>query len=149
VERRIPVIRAIATALLLALLCGSAHAQNSVLLVADENSPIETLSSFDVRKLYLGITVFWMGRMIRPLRNDSEATLNDRFLQSVVGMSEESYERRLLANVFRFGTARPDAYRDKERLFQTLRQNPYAVTYIWVTDKPPPGLKVLRVLWKE
>ncbi len=136
-------------ALLATLFCAPAGAQNRVLLVADEASPIETLSSFEVRKLYLGISVFSNGHAIRALRNMTEARLNDTFLQSVVGLSEEGYSRRVLANAFKFGTARPDEYRNGERLRQALRGNPYAVTYIWVDGELPPGLKVLRVLWQD
>jgi len=136
-------------ALLAALFCTPAGAQNRVLLVADQASPIEMLSSFDVRRLYLGISVFLSGHAIRPLRNVSDPRLNDTFLQSVVGLSEEGYERRVLANVFKFGTVRPDEYRKPEELAQALRGNPYAVSYIWVTGEPPPGLRVLRVLWQD
>jgi hypothetical protein len=148
-ERRIAMTRAVLIASLAILFCAPAGAQNRVLLVADQASPIETLSSFEVRKLYLGISVFSNGHAIHPLRNIADPRLNDTFLQSVVGLSEEVYSRRLLANVFKFGTVRPDEYRDDEQLAQALHSNPYAVSYIWVSGAPPPGLKVLRVLWQD
>jgi hypothetical protein len=125
-------------------------AQNRVVLVASKDSPIETLSSFEVRKIYLGITVFKDGRAVRALRNLTDQKLNDVFLQSVVGLSEERYERRLLTNVFKFGTARPEEYSNAALLARALQANPYAVTYLWVMDdNVPEGLKVLRVLWQE
>ena len=142
-------MRAALIALVALVFCAPVRAQNRVLLVADEASPIETLSSFEVRKLYLGISVFREGHALRPLRNLADPRLNDTFLQSVVGLSEEGYARRLLANVFKFGTARPDEYRNAEQVLQALHGNPYAVSYVWVTGAPPPGLKVLRVLWQD
>ena len=143
-------MRLLAAALVGMLLCAPVCAQNRVVLVADRTSPIETLSSFEVRGVYLGIAVFKGGRAVRALRNASDPRLNGVFLQSVVGLSQERYERRVLTNVFKFGTVRPEEFLDSTKLMQALRSNPYAVTYLWVSDDDvPEGLKVLRVLWQD
>jgi hypothetical protein len=138
-----------AAALLVLLFCAPAVAQNRVVLVAAADSPLQTLSSFEVRKVYLGISVFKDGREVRGLRNDTDDRLNGVFLQSVIGLSAESYERRLLTNVFKFGTARPGQIADAAEIGRTLAADPYAVTYIWVSDGIPAGLKELRVLWQD
>ena len=149
-ERRGAVMRSLALLLVGLMFAAPAAAQSRVVLVASKDSPIETLSSFEVRKIYLGISVFKNGRAVRALRNLTDEKLNDVFLQSVVGLSEDRYERRLLTNVFKFGTARPEEYSNATLLAQALQANPYAVTYLWVTDEGvPDGLKVLRVLWQE
>jgi hypothetical protein len=148
VERRRTVIRTAAIVLAL-LICAPVCAQNRVVLVAAADSPIEMLSSFEVRKIYLGIAVFKNGRTINAVRNGSDPRLSDVFFQSVVGLSEERYERRLLTNVFKYGTVRPGEISDASQIKPLLTANPYAVSYLWVTDEVPTGLKVLRVLWQD
>jgi hypothetical protein len=147
-ERRRSVIRA-AVIVVALLFCAPVCAQNRVVLVAAKNSPLETLSSFEVRKIYLGIAVFKNGRTISAFRNGSDPRLSDVFFQSVVGLSEERYERRLLTNVFKYGTARPGEISDASQVKALLVTNPYTVSYLWVTDEVPEGLKVLRVLWQD
>ena len=134
--------------LLAVLICAPVCAQERVLLVAAADSPLQTLSSFEVRKIYLGISVFKDGHSVRALRNDTDQRLKEVFLQSVVGLSEDSYERRLLTNTFKFATARPERIPKTSDMAALLRADPYAVTYIWGTDVVPPGFKVLRVLWQ-
>jgi hypothetical protein len=148
VERRPAVIR-FAALLLAVLICVPVRAQERVLLVAAADSPLQSLSSFEVRKVYLGISVFKDGHSVHALRNDTDQRLNEVFLQSVVGLSEESYERRLLTNTFKFGTARPERISKSTDMAPVLRADPYAVTYIWGADVVPPGFKVLRVLWQD
>jgi hypothetical protein len=149
VERRAAVTRLVATLLAGLLLCAPVGAQDRVVLVAAADSPIEALSSFEVRKLYLGISVFKNDRLVRAIRNASDPRLEDIFLQSIVGQSEQRYERRLLTNVFKFGTARPEEFSESSALIEALVTNPYAVSYILVGDEIPNGLKELRVLWQE
>ena len=144
------VIRVFAALLISLMLCGAALAQERVVLVASETSRIESMSSFEVRKLYMGISVMKNGRFVRALRNVSDARLNSVFLQSVVGLSEERYERRLLSNLLKYGTARPQESADLDTLVQTLGTDPFAVTYVWVRDgETLDGVKILRVLWQE
>jgi len=147
-ELRAAVIRFVAIVVAL-MLCAVANAQDRVVLVASDASPIRTLSSFEVRKLFLGIDVYSESRMIRGLRNLTDPRLNEIFLQSVVGLSQQRYENRLLSNVFKYGTARPDEFRDPQALADELRANPYAVSYMWAGDEVLSGMKVLRVLWQE
>jgi len=137
-----------AALLLVVLICSPVCAQERVLLVAAADSPLQTLSSFEVRKIYLGISVFKDGHSVRAIRNDTDQRLKAVFLQSVVGLSEDSYERRLLTNTFKFATARPERISKTSDMTPLLRADPYAVTYIWGTDIAPPGFKVLRVLWQ-
>ena len=138
-------------ALLCALaLCGPAFAQERVVLVASEASPIDSISSFEVRKLYMGISLLNNGRFVRGLRNVSDERLNGVFLQSVVGLSAERYERRLLSNLLKYGTARPAEYADSTDLLKALRADPLAVSYVWLRNEETlEGVKVLRVLWQE
>jgi hypothetical protein len=132
------------------VLCAPALAQQRVVLVATEDSPIVAITALEARKIFLGIAVFSGGRAIRGLRNLTDPSLDRIFLQSLMGLSAERYERRLLSNVLKYGTTRPEEMRDAAQLAAMLEANPYTVTYVRVDGSgPPPGTKILRVLWQD
>lgn len=141
-------IRALLLLSLLILATLPVQAQERVVLVVSANSPIEQLDSLELRKLYLGIDVVREGRLIRPLRNLSSSKVDEVFLQNVVGLTRTRYDRRLLANLMRFGAPRPAEYSDLSQLMQAVRVNPHAVTYLMVDESTDlSGLRVLRALW--
>lgn len=144
-------VRIAATFCLALFLWGSlAHTQERVVLVASADSPIDSLTSFEVRKIYLGIEVMRAGRFIRPLRNRSTPFVESVFLQNIVGLTQDRYERRLLSNLLKFGAVRPMEFENVEQLKQSLRDNSFSVTYLLVNgDEDIEGLKVLRILWQE
>ena len=137
------------TAIVSLLLCVPALAQQRVVLIAAGDSPIESVTALEARKIFLGIVVYSGGRAIRGVRNLTDSSLDRVFLQSVMGLSADRYERRLLSNVFKYGTTRPEEVTDPARLAEMLADNPYAVTYVRTEgDEIPSGTKVLRVLWQ-
>lgn len=139
-------------ALLLALLCcaSAANAADRVVLIVSAASPVTRLDSVELRKLYLGFTVTREGRALRALRNLSDRTLDDIFLQNVVSMSGRIYEQRLIASTLHQGRPRPEEIRDSAQLLAAIAEDPLAVSIAWqsaVADNP--RLRVLRVLWQE
>lgn len=113
------------------LVAGEAVAGHVVVLVAHIDSPILDVSSLELRKIYLGITVRHNNRVIRGLRNKTDSQLNRIFLQDVVAMSERSYERRLLSFTLKYGRPRPAEVGDHKALVDALSHDLYAVTYMW------------------
>jgi hypothetical protein len=149
-ECGLPVITRLAALFFAFLLSGPALAQTRVVLVVGAASPIEAISSFELRKIYLGIDVMKNGHFVHGLRNISQPQLNGIFLQTAVGLSAERYERRLLSNVLKYGALRPPEFADENRLIAALHADPYAVSYMRINnDNPPPGIKVLRVVWQD
>ena len=131
------------------LLCvASAQAQQRVVLVVAEDSPLDSISVFEIRKIYLGIDVLKHGSFVRPLINVSSSEVEEIFLQSVMGLSKARYERRLLSNLLRLGAVRPREFTDINALAAELEDDKFAVTYAF-DDGQLPGVKVLRVLWQE
>ena len=127
----------------------SSMAEVAVVLVTGKDSPIESISSLEVRKAYLGITVTVNEKPIRALRQRDDERLNQIFLQSVMAMSRRSYERRLLSLLLKFGTPRPIEVRNRDDLLKQLAENPSMIAYMWKSDaEADPDVRIIRVLWQ-
>ena len=127
-----------------------AGAEQQVVLVAASSSPLHDLDSLELRKIYLGFTVRRDGEIVKGLRNTEDKNLNSIFLQTVVAMSEKSYNNRLLSLTIRQGIPRPTEYDKSENLLNALSTMPYCVSYMWKDDAVrSPNVKILRVLWQQ
>jgi hypothetical protein len=131
-------------------LANRAWAEDRLLLIVAAQSRIESLSSIDVHKLFLGLTVVVNDHRLRPLRNDSDDLMRRVFFQSVVSMSESVYDRRMLALTLQQGVAAPPVLRSTREVLQELAADPDAVSFAWAAEvERDPRIKVLRVLWKR
>lgn len=136
--------------LAMALSMTAAWANDAVVLVTSSDSPITDISSLDTRKAYLGIFVTIAGNTVRPVRQRDDSRLNQVFLQSVIAMSQRSYERRLLSMMLKYGTPRPAEVRDREALIEMLERNPHAIGYMWASDaESDRRVRKVKVLWQE
>jgi len=151
-ELSISVRMRIAQALLLLAMVYAAHASAqdlAVVLVTGKDSSIESMSSLDIRKAYLGISVTKGGNTIRALRRSDDAQLNQIFLQSVISMSRRSYERRLLSLTLKFGTPRPVDVQSQQELIRRLLERPSTIAYMWKSDAESDSrVKIIKVLWQ-
>ena len=122
----------------------------SVVLVTGNNCPMEKISTLDVRKIYLSFGVNFDNQNIRAFRIANDEQLNQIFLQTVVAMSRNTYERRLLRALLRSGRPRPEEFEDIERLSAAIVRTRCSIAYMWQTDVDTLGnIKVLKVLWQE
>ena len=122
-------------------------AQDAVVLVVAKDSPISELSSLDIRKAYLGMRVNVAGQAIRPFRLTSDEQLNQIFFQSVIALSERSYQRRLLSFTLKYGRPRPDEVDSPAELFRLLSEHHSGIGYMWKTDAEKlADIKILSVL---
>ena len=135
---------------LLLLLFLSAHAPHTwavdkhLVLVASTKSPISTLTATEARKLYLGMPFRVDGKTITPLRNTSDSLLQEVFMQRVMYMATETYERQILNRVFRMGGERPPIHADPRELIAALRSNFLAISYMWQEAAVAvPGIKIV------
>lgn len=109
----------------------SANAAGSQLvLVANAQSPVQQLTSDEARKLYLGVPTVVDGKLIHPLRNHSDATMQEMFMQKIMFMSTPAYERQILSRIFRTGGNRPLVYTAMPELLKALESDRSAVTYL-------------------
>lgn len=121
-----------------------AAAEPTVVLVASAQSPISGLSLSDARKIYLGVPLRIKDKPVQPLRNASDNLLVEVFMQRVMYMASETYERQILNRVFRLGGERPPNFSESAPLVVALHTNPWAISYMWRdVALSTPGIKIV------
>ena len=136
-------------ALLLGAPLGSAGSQ-SVVLVVRADSAVVDLDPVSVRKLFLGVPVLVNGSPLHPIRNRSDARLDQIFLQVIAAMSQSVYDRQILIGLNRHGWLRPEELDSSGRILDKLSVDPNAVTFMWQRDVARnPKIRVIRVLWTD
>jgi hypothetical protein len=135
----------------LLLCCGlRAHAADRLVLIVSARSQVDSLNSLEIQKLFLGLTVVSNGVVLHPLRNESDELMRQIFFQSIISMSEPSYDRRVLALTLQQGRTGPPLFHDEKALIESVGADPAAVSFAWAADVARnPRVKVLRVLWHE
>jgi hypothetical protein len=152
VERGTSVSKLTATAVLLALLAAAtpALAGEQLVLIVSADSKVEQLDSLELRKLFLGLTVTHNGNRLHPVLNETDARVQEIFLQNIVSMSDITYDRRLLRLALIQGQTQPTVYKDIALLIAALAADPSAVSYAWAKDVARDGrIRILRVLWYD
>src|SRR5665647_535567 len=77
--------------------------EQRIAIVASSHSGIKAISAKEVRRAYLGASIVLNGIEIKPLLNQTDKLVGEVFLQKVLFMSAEAYERLQLARAFRGG----------------------------------------------
>ncbi len=126
-----------------------AEDNQSLVLVADARSTLPSLTLRELRKAYLGVPVIKNELQVQPLINLTDELLYEIFLQKVMHMSSQSYQRQLVTRFLHAKGNRPPVYRDQKTLFDALAKDPGAITYImWAEDaKKHTNLKIITMLW--
>ena len=121
-----------------------------VVLVVRADSHVTSLDAVTVRKLFLGLPVLTDGVPLRPIVNRSEPLLERIFLQHMVGMTSEAYDRQILIGINRQGRLPPAQMTESARVLRELHSDPYAVSFLWRHAAAADSqLRVVRVLWEE
>jgi hypothetical protein len=127
-----------------------AFAQDRLLLIMGAESRVTALSSIDVHKLFLGLTVVINDQRLHALRNDADDLMHRVFFQNIVSMSESVYDRRMLALTLQQGRTTPPVLQNTREVLEALAEDPNAVSFAWAGDaERDPRVKVLRVLWRR
>lgn len=137
--------------LLLMILCfADVHASevNNAVLVAATETPVAKFTNKELRLLYLGYPVTRGKLRFEPLINQCNKTTYQSFLQKIMFMSEQSYNRKLVTRVFRHGGERPSSYKQRALLISELKNNTSAITFMGpdVAAKIE-GIQVVQQLW--
>lgn len=101
-----------------------------LVLVAGAHSSVGRLTSAEVRRLYLGIPLSQDGHEIIALRNGANPVVREMFLQRVLFMSAQAYERQISARLYRSGGNRIPEHTDWHTLVDALAADPWAVSYM-------------------
>jgi hypothetical protein len=141
--------RLLTIVIILCLAAPARPASQELVLVVPADSPVRELDSVSVRKLFLGRPVLVNGSQLHPLRNRSDALLDEIFFQHIVAMSDSNYDRQILIGVNRQLALRPvELNRTAE--VAALHADPNAVSFMWQRDVGHnPELRVIRVLWSD
>ena len=128
----------------------TAFAEDRLVLIVNAESRINALTSIDIHKLFLGLTVVVNDQRLHAFRNDSDELMNRVFFQNIVSMSESVYDRRMLALTLQQGRAAPPVLHNTRDVLDALSEDPNAVSFAWAADvERDPRVKVLRVLWRR
>jgi hypothetical protein len=131
-----------AACLLLAMQLASAE-EYRIVVVASAGSGIQSISAKEVRRAYLGASIVLNGVEVKPLLNQSDKLVTEMFLQKVLFMSADAYERQLISRAFRGGSS-PKAYNNPEDLLAALRINNAAITFmLYDTAIITPGIRII------
>ena len=125
------------------------RAERMVVLVTGASCPVVELTSLDVRKAYLGISVSIDGHRLIPMQLVGDELLSSIFYQSVVNMSRKSYERRAISLTLKYGTPRPERFDSVAEAADAVRQRQCGIVYLWREDADRlDGIKTVRLLWR-
>lgn len=121
-----------------------AHAdERRIVIVTSAESGIQAISTKEVRRAYLGASIVLDGVEIRPLRNQTDPLTGEVFLQKVLFMSAEAYERQLIARAFR-GGSRPKGYGNLADLLAALQNDNATITFmLYETAINIPGVRII------
>lgn len=107
-----------------------AHAEEQrIAIVASTRSGIKAISAKEVRRAYLGASIVLNGIEIKPLLNQTDKLVGEVFLQKVLYMSAEAYERQLLSRKFG-GAGHPKAFENLEDLLAALQGDDATITFM-------------------
>ena len=71
------------------------------------------------------------------------------FYQTVVAMSQKSYERRLLSMLLKYGTPRPQEFDDVDKMVAAISHSDCGIAYMWSDDAAShDAVKSIRLLWQ-
>jgi len=121
-----------------------------LVLVSSVNANYEPLSSFEVRKIFLGYPIKRGNASINAIRNKIDEDSYQIFLQKVIHLSARNYERRIISKTFRTGTPVVGEVDTLSALKDELQRNKFSVSVMWLEDAQlDSSIKVIQRLWKE
>jgi hypothetical protein len=124
-----------------------AHAEEQrIAIVVNAASGISAISAKEVRRAYLGASIVLNGIETKPLLNQSDKLAGEVFLQRIMFMSDEAYERQLISRTFQ-GGVRPKAYESLPALLAALNSDNAAITFmLYETAIKIPGIRIIGKL---
>jgi hypothetical protein len=117
--------------------------EQRIAIVVNAESGITTISSKQVRRAYLGASIVLNGTEIKPLLNQTDQLATEVFLQKIMFMSAEAYERQLISRSFQ-GGIRPRAYENLAVLLTALHSDNAAITFMpYETAINTSGIRII------
>lgn len=125
-----------------------ANADDSGVLVAALDSPVQKISVLEIRRIYLGLEPSSDTRINRPVINLSDPILYKAFLENVMHMTESGYRRKTVKRIFRQGGEKIKQLKSQSALIEHLKNNKNDVAFMDLkTAQQSKEIKVVQVLW--
>jgi hypothetical protein len=137
-------IIAILLAACVLLVTSMGHAEEQrIVIVASLESSSKDISVKEVRRAYLGATIVLDGVEIKPLLNQTDKLVEEIFLQKILFMSSEAYDRQRLARAFRGGSSLK-VYKNLNDLLAALRDDKATITFmLYETAINTSGIRII------
>ena len=117
-------------------------------LVSASDTPIAEFTNKELRMLFLGYSVTKNAQKVEPLINASDKVTYNGFLQKVMFMSENNYDRKLVTRVFRHGGERPRKFNKRNDLIENLKMRSNTVTFVMPDVAAQlKGIQIVQNLW--
>ena len=136
-------LRRVAAASLLGVL---ACAAADIAVVVGQDTPVNTLSFAEARKLAMGDRQYWSSSLrVTLLIHAPTAREREVVLKTIYGMSEAQFRQYWISKVFRLeATAGPKIVYSNEMAIELVGAIPGAVGFVDAANVPK-GLKVIRI----
>lgn len=120
--------------------------EQRIAIIVNAESNITTISAKQARRAYLGASIVLSGIEIKPLLNQTDTLATEVFLQRILFMSADAYERQLISRSFQ-GGSRPKAYENLSALLTALHNDNAAITFmLYETAAEIPGIRIIGKL---
>src|SRR5574337_582839 len=110
----------------------SAYARELV-IIANKDYPINSISASTVKDIYLGEKTSEGGVKIKPMEQRDEA-IKKRFIEKVMGSTVDGYKAYWIKKFFQEGVTPPTTKGTPSEMIQAISQTAGAVGYAWVDD---------------
>lgn len=126
---------------------GAASAE--VYVVSSESHPVNEIAIRELRSIYKGRLSLVNGHRLTPLNAAPGTADREEFLQRIMNLNELDYTGYWHVRRYTGQGTPPAEVETKEALFETLKEQPDGIGYVWVPQgtkpKLPDGLKVIRL----
>jgi hypothetical protein len=113
----------------------AAQGADSLAIVVAKDSPIQELSRFELKKLYLGANITnSSGQRIVPFNHPPNAPDRVLFEQRVLGMTPDEVARHWIDHRIRGGGSAPKVISPAELLQKVVSRMPHSVAYVRVAN---------------
>lgn len=124
-------------------------ASADVILVTAAQNPINELDAREVKSLYKGRLTAIQGKPVKPLNAPPGSIHRNKFLSQVLKLNELDYTGYWHVRRYSGQGTPPAEISDENELFETLKQQPDRVGYLYIPAgteaKLPNGLKIIRL----
>lgn len=115
-----------------------AQEADSLAIVVAKDSPIQELSEFELKKLYLGANISdSSGHRIVPFNQAPSSPDRLLFEQRVLGMTPDEVARHWIDHKIRGGGSAPKAISPAELLQKVVSRMPHSLGYVRATSVQP------------